>query len=122
MGHDRDRHHRRHRRRTGRRHRRGPAPGGPRRATAVRRRTRHRGGGAIVKRTSIRLADGRELIYFDERDDTVRAEVDRRDLPPRPPASELRYDPLLDEWVAIATHRQTRTFLPAANDCPLCPS
>ncbi len=75
-----------------------------------------------MKRTSIRLADGRELIYFDERDDTARAEVDRRDLPPRPPASELRYDPLLDEWVAIATHRQTRTFLPAANDCPLCPS
>jgi UDPglucose--hexose-1-phosphate uridylyltransferase len=75
-----------------------------------------------MKRTSIRLADGRELIYFDEHDDTARAEVDRRDLPPLPPASELRYDPLLDEWVAIATHRQTRTFLPAADECPLCPS
>ncbi|OLB77990.1 MAG: galactose-1-phosphate uridylyltransferase [Actinobacteria bacterium 13_2_20CM_2_71_6] len=75
-----------------------------------------------MKRTSIQLADGRELIYFDERDDAVRAELDRRDLPPTPPASELRYDPLVDEWVAIATHRQTRTFLPPSDECPLCPS
>jgi UDPglucose--hexose-1-phosphate uridylyltransferase len=75
-----------------------------------------------MKRTSITLADGRELIYFDERDDAVRAALDRRDLPPAPAASELRYDPLLDEWVAVATHRQTRTFLPSADDCPLCPS
>jgi UDPglucose--hexose-1-phosphate uridylyltransferase len=75
-----------------------------------------------MKRTSTQLADGRELIYFDERDDAVRAELDRRDLPPPPPASELRYDPLVDEWVAIAAHRQTRTFLPPSDECPLCPS
>ena len=75
-----------------------------------------------MKRTSITLADGRELIYFDERDDAVREEIDRRELPPVPPASEMRYDPLLDEWVTVAAHRQTRTFLPAATDCPLCPS
>ncbi len=75
-----------------------------------------------MKRTPVQLADGRELIYFDERDDAVRDEIDRRDLPPRPTAGELRYDPLVDEWVAIAAHRQTRTFLPAAGDCPLCPS
>ncbi|MBX6357194.1 MAG: galactose-1-phosphate uridylyltransferase [Micromonosporaceae bacterium] len=75
-----------------------------------------------MKRTAIRLADGRELIYFDERDDAVHAEVDRRQLPPPPPASELRYDPLTAEWVAIAAHRQTRTFLPPPDECPLCPS
>ena len=75
-----------------------------------------------MKRTAIQLADGRELIYFDERDDAVRDEVDRRDLPAQPPAGELRYDALVDEWVAVATHRQTRTFLPAADECPLCPS
>jgi len=75
-----------------------------------------------VKRTVTRLADGRELIYFDERDDAVHAEVDRRDLPPPPPASELRYDPLLDEWVTVAAHRQSRTFLPPSDECPLCPS
>ncbi|MGC4837158.1 galactose-1-phosphate uridylyltransferase [Micromonospora vinacea] len=75
-----------------------------------------------MKRTAIDLADGRELIYFDERDDAVRDQPDRRDLPPPPPASQLRYDPLTDEWVAVAVHRQTRTFLPPANECPLDPS
>ncbi|NGM13884.1 galactose-1-phosphate uridylyltransferase [Verrucosispora sioxanthis] len=75
-----------------------------------------------MKRTAISLADGRELIYFDERDDAVRDQPDRRPLPPPPPASQLRYDPLTDEWVALAVHRQTRTFLPPADQCPLCPS
>ncbi|MFI5930025.1 galactose-1-phosphate uridylyltransferase [Micromonospora sp. NPDC051543] len=75
-----------------------------------------------MKRTAINLADGRELIYFDENDDAVRDQADRRDLPPPPPASQLRYDPLTDEWVAVAVHRQTRTFLPPANECPLDPS
>jgi UDPglucose--hexose-1-phosphate uridylyltransferase len=75
-----------------------------------------------VKRTAIRLADGRELLYYDERDDAVRSPVDHRDLPPRPPAPELRYDPLADEWVAIAVHRQGRTHLPPSDECPLCPS
>ncbi|MGW0229765.1 galactose-1-phosphate uridylyltransferase [Actinopolymorpha singaporensis] len=75
-----------------------------------------------MKKTATRLADGRELIYFDESDSAVRDAVDQRDLPPRPPASELRYDPLVDEWVAIAAHRQGRTFLPPADQCPLCPS
>jgi UDPglucose--hexose-1-phosphate uridylyltransferase len=64
-----------------------------------------------AKRTSTTLADGRELIYFDEpRADGSyppdrTAIVDTRPLDPRPLASQLRYDPLLDEWVAIAAHR-----------------
>lgn len=70
----------------------------------------------------MKLADGRELIYFDERPDVVREEPDRRDLPLPPPASQLRYDPLVDEWVAIAAHRQSRIFLPPSDRCPLCPS
>jgi UDPglucose--hexose-1-phosphate uridylyltransferase len=36
--------------------------------------------------------------------------------------SELRWNPLLGEWVATATHRQERTFLPPADFCPLCPT
>jgi len=36
--------------------------------------------------------------------------------------SELRWNPLLGEWVATATHRQARTFLPPADFCPLCPT
>ncbi|MFF0658587.1 galactose-1-phosphate uridylyltransferase [Micromonospora tulbaghiae] len=75
-----------------------------------------------IKRTVTTLADGRELIYFDETDDACRTGSDDRVLPPPPAAPELRHDPLLDEWVAIAAHRQTRTHLPPAAECPLCPS
>lgn len=75
-----------------------------------------------MKRTATRLADGRELIYFDERGDLARDAVDTRHLDVPPPASQLRYDPLSDEWVAVAAHRQGRTFLPPASECPLCPS
>lgn len=75
-----------------------------------------------VKRTSISLADGRELIYFDEHDDAVLASVDKRELPPQAAPAELRYDPLTEEWVAVAAHRQTRIFFPPSSECPLCPS
>jgi UDPglucose--hexose-1-phosphate uridylyltransferase len=36
--------------------------------------------------------------------------------------NQLRWDPTLKEWVAYATHRQDRTFLPPAEYCPLCPT
>jgi galactose-1-phosphate uridylyltransferase (family 1) len=75
-----------------------------------------------MKRTSARLADGREILYFDERDDAVRVLTDPRDLPPVEHRSEVRYDPVQDEWVAVASHRQTRTHLPPPDECPLCPS
>jgi UDPglucose--hexose-1-phosphate uridylyltransferase len=75
-----------------------------------------------VKRHSMRLSDGRELIFFDDRDDTVRDCVDRRELASATSASELRYDPLTGEWIAYAADRQNRTFPPAADECPLCPS
>ncbi|MEV8505335.1 galactose-1-phosphate uridylyltransferase [Actinoplanes sp. NPDC051475] len=77
----------------------------------------------IEKRTAIKLSDGRELVYFDESpaEDRTRWQ-DSRQLPPPPPTSQLRYDPLVDEWVAVAAHRQTRTFLPPSDKCPLCPS
>jgi UDPglucose--hexose-1-phosphate uridylyltransferase len=71
-----------------------------------------------------RLADGREILYFDDpsRGSLAAPPPDRRDLPPVPPPAELRRDRLVDEWVIVATHRQTRTFLPPTRDCPLCPS
>jgi UDPglucose--hexose-1-phosphate uridylyltransferase len=36
--------------------------------------------------------------------------------------TERRLDPLTGEWRTFATHRQDRTFLPPAEDCPLCPT
>ena len=73
-------------------------------------------------RTSARLADGREIIYFDESPDAERILVDSRDLPVVTPTNEVRYDALADEWVGIAGSRQDRTYLPPADACPLCPS
>jgi len=75
-----------------------------------------------VNRTVATMADGRELIYFDEKPHADRILVDPRDLPPVTPASEVRFDAVTGEWVGIAGHRQTRTYLPPANACPLCPS
>ena len=75
-----------------------------------------------MRRTSVELADGRELIHFDRDTAPPRTLVDRRNLEPRGDAPTMRHDPLLDEWVSVAAHRLGRTFLPAANDCPLCPS
>jgi UDPglucose--hexose-1-phosphate uridylyltransferase len=36
--------------------------------------------------------------------------------------SERRWNPITEEWVITATHRQDRTFLPPADYCPLCPT
>ena len=75
----------------------------------------------MTTRTSARLADGREIIFFD-RHGNGRTVHDPRDLPPVSTASQLRHDPLLDEWVVMASHRQSRTHLPPTDQCPLCPS
>ncbi|MGW1807796.1 galactose-1-phosphate uridylyltransferase [Streptomyces sp. NPDC002078] len=75
-----------------------------------------------MKKTSTRLADGRELIYYDLRDDTVRDAVDRRPLERTHTTSEIRRDVLLGDSVAVASHRQGRTYHPPANECPLCPA
>ncbi|MFG3497879.1 galactose-1-phosphate uridylyltransferase [Streptomyces sp. NPDC047928] len=75
-----------------------------------------------MKKTSTRLADGRELVYYDSRDDVVRDAVDTRPLDPVSTAAEIRHDALLGDSVAIASHRQGRTYHPPADQCPLCPS
>jgi UDPglucose--hexose-1-phosphate uridylyltransferase len=75
-----------------------------------------------MKRTSIDLADGRELIYFDEGDDAARATVDRRKLPVQGEPAGLRFDPLTGDWIAVAAHRLARTHFPPSSECPLCPS
>jgi UDPglucose--hexose-1-phosphate uridylyltransferase len=76
--------------------------------------------------TSTHLADGRELLYFDDdgsaRLRSVETTPDRRDLPARGEPGEVRFDALTGEWVAVAAHRQTRTHLPPADQCPICPT
>lgn len=75
-----------------------------------------------MKKTSTRLADGRELIHYDLADDTVRDAVDHRPLDATVTTSKIRRDMLLGDSVAIASHRQGRTYHPPADECPLCPS
>jgi UDPglucose--hexose-1-phosphate uridylyltransferase len=72
--------------------------------------------------TAIRLADGRELVYYDAAPGAERGAIDARDLDPVAVRAEVRRDPLLDEPVMLASHRQGRTHLPPSDACPLCPS
>ncbi|MEU2264350.1 galactose-1-phosphate uridylyltransferase [Streptomyces sp. NPDC019645] len=75
-----------------------------------------------MKKTVTRLADGRELLYYDSRDDVVRDAVDRRPPESTTTTSEIRHDRLLGDAVAVASHRQVRTYHPPVGECPLCPS
>ncbi|WP_299088532.1 galactose-1-phosphate uridylyltransferase [uncultured Microbacterium sp.] len=79
-------------------------------------------GVGVIKRTT-RLADGRELIYFDDPDTTLGAEraVDAREIEPRPATATMRQDILTGDWVSIAAARQNRAFLPPAELDPLAP-
>ncbi len=76
----------------------------------------------MTTRTTTSLADGRELFYFDAGPGRDAPRADGRDLPEVSSTSELRHDPLLDEWVIVAGHRQARTHKPPTDQCPLCPS
>ena len=69
------------------------------------------------------LADGRELIYFDDADTALGPEraLDRRELDPRPATATMRQDVLTGDWVSIAAARQNRAFLPPAELDPLAP-
>jgi UDPglucose--hexose-1-phosphate uridylyltransferase len=70
------------------------------------------------------LADGRELIYFDDADTTLppQRRADARRLDPRPPTATMRQDVLTGEWISIASARQNRAFLPPADQDPLAPA
>jgi UDPglucose--hexose-1-phosphate uridylyltransferase len=76
--------------------------------------------GTIAKRVH-ELADGRELIYFDDADTKLPPDRERdlRELGERPPTPQLRQDPLTGDWISIAAARQDRVVMPAGD--PLAP-
>ena len=76
---------------------------------------------AGVIRTDLPMADGRTIRYYDTHNQE-RSAVDQRPHEDQPSIGELRLDPLLNEWVAMAAHRQGRVFLPPKELCPLCPT
>lgn len=75
-----------------------------------------------MQKTITTLADGRELMYFDDDGQGARTAQDLRDLPAVEHSSELRFDPLSASWITIAAHRQERIYFPAEDSCPFCPS
>ncbi len=76
-----------------------------------------------IRLTRATMADGRELLYFDDADTSLPPERadDARELDPRPPTAQMRRDPLTGDWVSIASARQGRVFLPPADQDPLAP-
>ena len=79
---------------------------------------------AGVTKHETKLADGRDLIYYDDAGSALSAEraIDQRHLDPRPATATMRQDPLTGEWISIAASRQNRVFLPPADQDPLAPA
>nr|WP_202401072.1 galactose-1-phosphate uridylyltransferase [Microbacterium sp. TL13] len=69
------------------------------------------------------MADGRELIYFDDAGTALGPEraIDARELDPRPATATMRQDVLTGDWITVASNRQNRAFLPPAHLDPLAP-
>lgn len=69
------------------------------------------------------LNDGREAIYFDDPESSHNHSLrtDRREPENRSEGATMRFDPMTDEWIAIAPKRNTRSHLPTKEACPLCP-
>ena len=79
-------------------------------------------GAGVAKRATI-LADGRELIYYDDPGSTLPPErnVDTRALDPRQVTATMRQDVLTGDWITVVAARQNRAFLPPAELDPLAP-
>ena len=77
--------------------------------------------GAGITRTDLAMSDGRTIRYYDTQGQ-IRSAKDQRPPEEQPGIGELRLDPLVNEWVVMAAHRQGRVFLPPKELCPLCPT
>ena len=60
---------------------------------------------AGITRTNREMADGRTIRYYDTANQSRNA-TDQRPIEEQPAIGELRLDPLVNEWVAMAAHRQ----------------
>ncbi|WP_336645037.1 galactose-1-phosphate uridylyltransferase [Microbacterium sp. USHLN186] len=79
-------------------------------------------GAGVIKRAT-RLADGRELFYYDDPGTTLGPDraVDSRTLDERPETATMRQDILTGDWITFATKRQNRVMMPSADADPLAP-
>jgi len=78
----------------------------------------------LKPRIDAKLFDGRDIFFFDDASSSLpeTRNSDQREKAERPQTAELRFDPLSSEWITVASHRQSRAFLPPAHVCPLCPT
>lgn len=78
----------------------------------------------ISKKHHHKLADGRDIFYYDDAGSGLPADrkPDARQLDPRPTVAEMRLDSITGDWISVAASRHARAFLPPAHECPLCPS
>ncbi|HEY3380944.1 MAG TPA: galactose-1-phosphate uridylyltransferase [Vicinamibacterales bacterium] len=72
-----------------------------------------------MHKTVLSKPDGRALILYAHAPLTDDLTAPSPSSAPREPNSHLRWHPLRGEWIAYASHRQNRTFLPPAEYNPL---
>ncbi|KDA06881.1 galactose-1-phosphate uridylyltransferase [Microbacterium sp. CH12i] len=74
-------------------------------------------------RRATQLADGRDLIYYDDAGSALGADraVDARTLDQRPGTATMRQDVLTGDWITVAANRQNRIMMPSADADPLAP-
>jgi UDPglucose--hexose-1-phosphate uridylyltransferase len=76
----------------------------------------------MLQKTRIIKPDGRYLVFY-----SFDRPPPALGMPQGGPirglgSLELRWNPLVAEWVVVATERQERTFLPPPQYCPFCPT
>ena len=75
-----------------------------------------------LRKTRITKPDGRYLWYYSWSGPAPGVELAASSPALESEGLELRWHPLLEEWVVVAPERQERTFLPPPEYCPLCPT
>jgi UDPglucose--hexose-1-phosphate uridylyltransferase len=71
----------------------------------------------------LKKSDGRYLILYWQNPSSIKSlEINNQTDKALFPSNQLRWNPVLEEWVGVAANRQTRTFFPPDNFCPLCPT
>jgi len=75
----------------------------------------------MMHKRALLKPDGRALLLYGRHHIDVSTAPSPSQVP-HAPNPHLRWHPLRAEWVAYAGHRQTRTFLPAAEFNPLAPT
>jgi UDPglucose--hexose-1-phosphate uridylyltransferase len=76
----------------------------------------------MIHRKDLKKKDGRPLFLYSKEPFEFSAPVPSPKGPDVKPDPHLRWHPLRGEWVAYATYRQDRTFLPPPEYNPLAPT